>query len=56
MILEEDQCFKERKFLKIARRLTEFKEVKYVATFTGDYMIMMEIWTKNTAVLPKYFA
>jgi len=39
------------KFLEIARRLTEFKEIKYVATSTGDHMIMTEIWTKNTADL-----
>ena len=39
------------KFLEIAKRLTEFKEIKYVATSTGDHMIMTEIWTKNTAEL-----
>jgi len=39
------------KFLEIAKRLTEFKEIKCVATSTGDHMIMTEIWTKNTAEL-----
>ena len=42
------------KFLEIARRLTEFKEVKYVATSTGDHMIMTEIWTKDTAELTNF--
>ncbi|HIH97897.1 MAG TPA: Lrp/AsnC family transcriptional regulator [Thermoplasmata archaeon] len=39
------------KFLEIAKRLTEFKEIRYVATSTGDHMIMTGIWTKNTADL-----
>jgi Lrp/AsnC family transcriptional regulator for asnA, asnC and gidA len=35
------------RFLRVASRLTEFKEVKYVATSTGDHMIMFEIWANN---------
>lgn len=34
-------------FLDVAHKLTEFEEIKFVATSTGDHMIMTEIWTKN---------
>jgi Lrp/AsnC family transcriptional regulator for asnA, asnC and gidA len=34
-------------FLEAARKMTEIKEVKYVATSTGDHMIMTEIVTKD---------
>ena len=35
-------------FLDVARKITEFKEARYVATSTGDHMIMAEIWAKDT--------
>lgn len=35
------------KFLEVAAKITEFSEVKYVATSTGDHMIMFEIWTRD---------
>jgi Lrp/AsnC family transcriptional regulator for asnA, asnC and gidA len=35
------------KLLEIAQRLTEMPETKYVATSTGDHMIMTEIWAKD---------
>lgn len=35
------------RFLSVATKLTEFREVKYVATSTGDHMIMFEIWANN---------
>lgn len=35
------------KFLSVASKLTEFEEVKYVATSTGDHMIMFEIWARD---------
>lgn len=35
------------KFLDIARRLAEFDEAKYVATSTGDHMILVELWAKD---------
>jgi len=35
------------KFLSVASKMTQFNEVKYVATSTGDHMIMFEIWTRN---------
>lgn len=35
------------RFLSVASKLTEFNEIKYVATSTGDHMIMFEIWTRD---------
>ncbi|MFQ6088751.1 MAG: winged helix-turn-helix transcriptional regulator [Candidatus Methanofastidiosia archaeon] len=40
-------------FLNAARQLTEFEEVKSVATSTGDHMILTEIWTKDGRELSK---
>lgn len=39
---------KPEKFLEVARRLTEYENVKFVATSTGDHMIMTEIWMENS--------
>ncbi|MDI9644275.1 MAG: Lrp/AsnC family transcriptional regulator [Candidatus Verstraetearchaeota archaeon] len=33
--------------LEIAQRLAEFEEVRYVATSTGDHMIMAEVWARD---------
>ena len=33
--------------LETAQRLAELEEVRYVATSTGDHMIMAEIWGKD---------
>ncbi len=35
------------KFLTVASKMAELDEVKYVATSTGDHMIMFEIWTRD---------
>lgn len=35
------------KLLEVAQKLCEFKEIRCVATSTGDHMIMTEIWTKG---------
>jgi len=35
------------KMLEIAQELCDFKEVKCVATSSGDHMIMLEVWAKN---------
>jgi len=35
-------------FLEVARKITELKEARYVATSTGDHMIMAEIWARDT--------
>lgn len=34
-------------FLEAAKKLAELPETKYVATATGDHMIMTEVWAKN---------
>jgi len=39
--------------LKAAQKLCDFKEIRYVATSTGDHMIMTEIWTKDGRELTK---
>ncbi len=33
--------------LEAAKKLSEMKETRWVATSTGDHMIMCEIWAKN---------
>ena len=35
------------KLLEAAQKLCEIKEIRSVATSTGDHMIMTEIWTKD---------
>ena len=35
------------KLLEVAQKLCEIKEIRSVATSTGDHMIMTEIWTRN---------
>jgi len=35
------------KLLEAAQKLCEIREAKYVATSTGDHMIMIEIWTRD---------
>ena len=41
------------KLLEAAQKLCEIKEVRSVATSTGDHMIMTEIWTKDGRELTK---
>ena len=35
------------KLLEVAQKLCEIKEIRSVATSTGDHMIMTEIWTRD---------
>lgn len=35
------------KFLTVARELAQLPETRYVATSTGDHIIMTEIWAKD---------
>lgn len=35
------------KFLNVAEKLTGFDEVRFVATSTGDHMIMAEVWAED---------
>jgi len=41
------------KLLDIAQKLCDLKELKCVATSSGDHMIMAEVWTKNGKELTK---
>ena len=39
--------------MRATEKLCEIKEVRSVATSTGDHMIMTEIWTKDGRELTK---
>jgi len=39
--------------LEVAQKLCEIPETRYVATSTGDHMIMTEIWTRDGKELSK---
>lgn len=39
---------KPESFLKVAKKLTELENVRFVATSSGDHMIMTEIWMQNS--------
>lgn len=41
------------KLLEISQKVCEISETKYVATSTGDHMIMAEIWAKDVKDLAK---
>ncbi|MEM2911652.1 MAG: Lrp/AsnC family transcriptional regulator [Candidatus Bathyarchaeia archaeon] len=41
------------KLLEVAQKLCEIAETRYVATSTGDHMVMTEIWTKDGRELTK---
>ena len=45
---------KPEKFLEIGRKLTELENVKFVATSTGDHMLMIEIWMENASELRNF--
>ncbi|MEM1507546.1 MAG: Lrp/AsnC family transcriptional regulator [Candidatus Bathyarchaeia archaeon] len=36
------------KILEVSQKLCELPETRYVATSTGDHMIMVEVWAKDT--------
>ncbi len=42
-----------RYFLEAAKKVGEIAETKWVATSTGDHMIMCEIWARNGEELSK---
>ncbi|MEM1581051.1 MAG: Lrp/AsnC family transcriptional regulator [Candidatus Bathyarchaeia archaeon] len=41
------------KLLEISQKMCEISETKYVATSTGDHMIMVEIWAKDVKELAR---
>ena len=47
---------KPEKFLDVAKSLTEFENVKFVATSTGDHMIMTEIWMEKASDLRDFIS
>ena len=47
---------KPEKFLEITKKLTEFDNVRFVATSTGDHMIMTEIWMENSNDLRNFIS
>lgn len=44
------------KFLDVAKKLTEYENVKFVATSSGDHMIMTEIWMENSSGLRNFIS
>ena len=44
------------KLLEVAQKLCEIKEIRSVATSTGDHMIMTEIWTRDGRELTRLFS
>lgn len=44
------------KFLDVAKKLTEYENVKFVATSSGDHMIMTEIWMGNSSDLREFIS
>ena len=47
---------KPEKFLSVANKLTEFDNIKFVATSTGDHMIMTEIWMNKASELRDFIS
>ena len=47
---------KPEKFLEVAKKLTDFDNIKFVATSTGDHMIMTEIWMENSSDLRNFIS
>jgi len=42
---------KAEKFLSVAKKLTEYDNVKFVSTSSGDHMIIAEIWMERASEL-----
>ena len=42
---------KAERFLNVAKKLTEYNNVKFVSTSSGDHMIMAEIWMEKSSEL-----
>ena len=47
---------KPEKFLEVAKKLTDYDNIKFVATSTGDHMIMTEIWMENSNDLRNFIS
>ena len=44
------------KFLVVSKKLTKFDNIKFVATTTGDHMIMTEIWMDKASELRDFIS
>jgi len=44
------------KFLDVAKKLTEFDSVRFVATSSGDHMLMTEIWMESASKLRDFIS
>jgi Lrp/AsnC family transcriptional regulator for asnA, asnC and gidA len=44
------------RLLEVAQKLCGFKEIRCVATSSGDHMVMLEIWTRNGRELTRLVA
>ena len=44
------------KFLDVSKKLTKFDNIKFVATTTGDHMIMTEIWMDKASELRDFIS
>lgn len=44
------------KFLEVAKKLAELESIKFVATSTGDHMLMTEIWMENSHDLRNFIS
>lgn len=47
---------KPEKFLDVAKKLTEYDNIRFVATSSGDHMIMTEIWMENSSGLRDFIS
>ena len=41
------------RLLEVAQSLSQLREARWVATSTGDHMIMMEVWTRDGRALTR---
>lgn len=44
------------KFLEVAKKLAELENIRFVATSTGDHMLMTEIWMENSHDLGNFIS
>lgn len=42
------------KFLKVVEALTRLEEITYLATSTGEHMVLMEVWMRNQEEVTRF--
>lgn len=45
-----------QKFLEVVSELSNFKEIEYIATCTGEYTIIFEVWMRNMNDFSKFIS